>query len=193
MAPRSSRRLKSVKETKKRELPTSKSLPGEPASKKAFLNHLKKPSLNSLSNILVNDTFPLAKLPWSEEWSQVDTKCAQQHFPCGELEQYLSLVNAVYHRPYRKVQEFVPEALPLAVLKSFLRKPSIFETWAPYEIAVFESGMCIHGKEFHLIQKQLKTKSVKEIIAFYYMWKKTSHYQLWKKAFAKLQESLEAE
>ena len=29
----------------------------------------------------------------------------------------------------------------------------------------------------------LKTKSTKDVIEFYYVWKMTSHYQQWKKAF----------
>jgi hypothetical protein len=30
----------------------------------------------------------------------------------------------------------------------------------------------------------VKTKTVQEVVEFYYDWKKTSHYKEWKKAFA---------
>lgn len=43
--------------------------------------------------------------------------------------------------------------------------------------------MTLFGKKFHKIQKCVQTKSVKEIIEFYYFWKKTSHYKQWKKSF----------
>jgi len=43
--------------------------------------------------------------------------------------------------------------------------------------------MALHGKHFHIISKFVKTKSTKEIIEFYYIWKKTSHYRRWKNGF----------
>lgn len=33
------------------------------------------------------------------------------------------------------------------------------------------------------LAKQIKTKTVKDIIEFYYEWKKTSHYKQWKKSY----------
>jgi hypothetical protein len=72
----------------------------------------------------------------------------------------------------------------LAYLKSPVRKPSILEHWNPLEIACFEAGMAVHGKEFNtLSQHVIPTKTTKQIIDFYYIWKKTSHYQKWKKEF----------
>ena len=38
----------------------------------------------------------------------------------------------------------------------------------------------MYGKIFHEVQKVVKTKTTKEIIEFYYIWKKTSHYKKWK-------------
>ncbi len=43
--------------------------------------------------------------------------------------------------------------------------------------------MALHGKHFHIISKFVKTKSTKEIIEFYYIWKKTCHYRRWKNGF----------
>jgi hypothetical protein len=71
----------------------------------------------------------------------------------------------------------------LAYLKSPVRKPMIIETWSPMDIAMFEAALAVHGKEFHIIQRHVATKSTKEIIDFYYIWKKTSHYTKWKQEF----------
>ena len=72
---------------------------------------------------------------------------------------------------------------------------------SPIEIAKFESGMCLFGKRFHVLQRLIKTKTCKDIVAFYYSyvacqrhvpdptggglnrWKSTPNYKLWKKRF----------
>jgi len=64
-----------------------------------------------------------------------------------------------------------------------LRKPNIIEKWSPLELSVFEASITLFGKDFHKIQKQIKTKSCKEVIEFYYTWKKTNHYKQWKKTY----------
>lgn len=64
-----------------------------------------------------------------------------------------------------------------------LRKQLPIERWSPFEVSIFESSICIYGKNFNRIQKDVQTKSVKEIIEFYYDWKKTNHYKEWKKTF----------
>lgn len=90
-------------------------------------------------------------------------------------------------RPYgfdSTLREYPIEGIsPLGYLKSPLRRPSIIERWSPYEIAVFESALLHHGKEFHLVSREIKTKSTKEVIDFYYVWKKTAHYKKWKEQF----------
>ena len=49
------------------------------------------------------------------------------------------------------------------------------------DIALFESGVCSYGKDFASIQKNvLPHKTVNEIVAFFYTWKKGSHYYMWK-------------
>jgi hypothetical protein len=60
------------------------------------------------------------------------------------------------------------------------RPATILEQWNPREIALFEAAMYLHGKQFHKVQRLVKTKSTKDIVAFYYIWKKTSHYTQWK-------------
>ena len=71
----------------------------------------------------------------------------------------------------------------LGYLKSPLRRPSIIEKWSPYEISLFEAALLHHGKEFHLVSRIVKTKTTKEVIDFYYIWKKTTHYKKWKSQF----------
>lgn len=71
----------------------------------------------------------------------------------------------------------------LGVLTSPLRRPSVVEKWSPYEIAVFESALSLYGKHFHQVQKVVRTKTCKEIVEFYYIWKKTSHYKVWKRQY----------
>ena len=77
----------------------------------------------------------------------------------------------------------IEQMTALGYLTSPLRRPTIIEKWSPYEIATFEASMALHGKHFHIISKFVKTKSTKEIIEFYYIWKKTSHYRRWKNGF----------
>lgn len=51
-----------------------------------------------------------------------------------------------------------------------VRRPLVFETWSPREIATFEGALALHGKSFHMVQQFVKTKSTKEVIEFYYVW-----------------------
>lgn len=73
----------------------------------------------------------------------------------------------------------------LGYLKSPIRRPTIIEKWSPYDIAMFEAAIAEHGKNFPRIRNEINntTKSVKDIIEFYYIWKKTSHYVQWKKEY----------
>jgi hypothetical protein len=71
----------------------------------------------------------------------------------------------------------------LGLLLSPLRRPTVVERWSPYEISIFEASLALCGKEFHQVQKFVKTKNTKEIIEFYYVWKKTAHYRVWKKQY----------
>ena len=69
------------------------------------------------------------------------------------------------------------------LLLSPLRKTLALDNWSPKEIALFEAGMCRLGKNFHQIQKLIKTKDTQEIVEFYYTcWKQSQHYQIWKQS-----------
>lgn len=57
------------------------------------------------------------------------------------------------------------------------------DRWSPYEIALFESGICLTGKLFPQLAKIVGSKSCKEVIEFYYLWKKSKNYQQWKVSY----------
>ncbi|XP_065519054.1 mesoderm induction early response protein 3 isoform X4 [Lathamus discolor] len=49
--------------------------------------------------------------------------------------------------------------------------------WTEEECRSFEDALRIYGKDFHLIQKnKVRTRTVAECVAFYYMWKKSERY-----------------
>jgi hypothetical protein len=88
----------------------------------------------------------------------------------------------------------IEQVTALGYLTSSLRRPTVIEKWSPYEIVTFEAAMALHGKIFHQVQKWVKTKSTKEIVEFYYIWKKTSHYRRWKSQYeAEIEESSDEE
>eukprot|EP00347_Sterkiella_histriomuscorum_P020303 403338323 len=61
-----------------------------------------------------------------------------------------------------------------------LRSDHPFELWAPKEVALFEACICRYGKNFDKFIPFIKSKSEKEVIDFYFAWKKTEHYKTWK-------------
>ena len=68
----------------------------------------------------------------------------------------------------------------LGRLTSAIREPSILDRWSPYEIALFESGICMYGKQFPTLASLVGSKNAKECIEFYYAWKKSKNYAQWK-------------
>ena len=73
----------------------------------------------------------------------------------------------------------------LASLLSAVRPHSVIDMWSPYEIAIFESAICVFGKKFNWISKLLKNKETTEVVEFYYLWKKTKNYVKWKDSYVK--------
>ena len=67
-----------------------------------------------------------------------------------------------------------------------MRRATITDQWSPREIAVFEAALCIYGKEFHTVRKLVAQcgggKTTRQVVEFYYLWKKSSHYRDWKGA-----------
>ncbi|OXU27059.1 hypothetical protein TSAR_008600 [Trichomalopsis sarcophagae] len=51
--------------------------------------------------------------------------------------------------------------------------------WSEEECHNFETGLRNYGKDFHLIQKnKVRTRSVGELVQFYYLWKKTERHDI---------------
>ncbi|ETN65872.1 mesoderm induction early response protein 1 [Anopheles darlingi] len=51
--------------------------------------------------------------------------------------------------------------------------------WSEEECRNFENGLRVHGKDFHMIQQtKVRTRSVGELVQFYYLWKKTERHDL---------------
>jgi len=66
------------------------------------------------------------------------------------------------------------------LILSPLRKRSPIDEWNPREVALFESAMCFKGKRFYEISKMIGTKNTKQCVEFYYHWKQSSNYAVWK-------------
>eukprot|EP01038_Epipyxis_sp_PR26KG_P014325 gene14325-19216_t len=96
---------------------------------------------------------------------------------------YPSIEYGTYGYDNEKGRFPVDRITSLGLLLCPLRKVNVIEKWSPFEIALFEASITLEGKDFHKIQKHVKSKSVKEIIEFYYEWKKTGHYKQWKKVY----------
>lgn len=60
----------------------------------------------------------------------------------------------------------------LGFLLNPMRRPMVIEKWSPHEVAVFEASLTLFGKNFHQVAKFIKTKTTKDVIEFYYVWKK---------------------
>jgi hypothetical protein len=87
------------------------------------------------------------------------------------------------------------------------------DSWTPFEIRVFEVAIECYGKEFHRIAEavralhclmmstlnenvdvehrpnQIGSKTCRDVVAFYYVWKKDSYYQLVKNRWEKRNEA----
>lgn len=50
------------------------------------------------------------------------------------------------------------------------------EIWSEEECKNFEKVLQFHGKKFNYVQKLVPSKSVKDVVAFYYFWKRSERY-----------------
>lgn len=110
----------------------------------------------------------------------------------ARIDELLSAVAQMYYPPvckYKYSKEPEPkwrsersetEISTLELLMSPLRKKSALDDWTPKEIALFEAGITSLGKDFGAIHQLIKTKSSKEVVDFFYTWKQSSHYLMWK-------------
>ena len=68
----------------------------------------------------------------------------------------------------------------LDLLINPLRKSFPWETWSPYEIALFNCRICKFNTNFDLYLNIITTKTKEEVIDFYYTWKSSKYYKMWK-------------
>ena len=134
--------------------------------------------------------------------SQKDVGPAAKGRVMSAFEGYLTVVSGMYFNGDARASvkgkpKRDPSILPLqrrstlGMLTSPARRERPLDEWNPRELAAFEAAICAVGKNFSAIQKQVRTKSTKEIIEFFYLWKKTSHYDAWKKGYEKEYEIVE--
>lgn len=69
----------------------------------------------------------------------------------------------------------------LQLLLSPLREPSPLDAWSAREIALFEAGLCSGSKDFYELHRLIGTKSTNQCVEFYYVWKRSPHFAVWKK------------
>jgi len=105
-----------------------------------------------------------------------------------QLDGVLRAVSEMFYRrrPVEQQSKYViyneyPDAYKsLELIKSPIRKPNVLENWTLREIALFECGICEQGKDFYQIAKIIQTKTTKDCVEFYYHWKRSSHYHMFK-------------
>ncbi|KAF9919295.1 putative PHD type zinc finger protein with BAH domain-containing protein [Lobosporangium transversale] len=60
------------------------------------------------------------------------------------------------------------------------------EDWTAKEVEAFEEGIRLYGHELFAIKKKVETRSMKDIVRFFYHWKKTERYQPVYSVFTKI-------
>ena len=77
-------------------------------------------------------------------------------------------------------EQVVPSYDLVEQLVSPVRFSQVFEHWSPLQVAVFEAGICQFGRQWSLLAQVTPGKDRNEVISFYYLWKQSSHYRVWK-------------
>lgn len=73
----------------------------------------------------------------------------------------------------------VEEALRRRRINSASSSNTEMSQWSEEECRNFENGLRIYGKDFHTIQQsKVRTRSVGELVQFYYLWKKTERHDV---------------
>jgi hypothetical protein len=103
------------------------------------------------------------------------------------LEEYVEAVGNIMFPDDIRVNPYydgLERATALGYLTSPLRRRTIWEDWSPREVALFEAALTLYGKQFSKIaDKYLSNKCTKDVVAFYYIWKKTQRYKEWKSQY----------
>ena len=71
-------------------------------------------------------------------------------------------------------------------------KSGRYQPWQPYEVDLFYEGLVRYHKNFTKIARHVGTKSVKDCVEFYYLWKNICHEESesFKSLFAQEESSL---
>ena len=152
------------------------------------------PRCTSPSHFLMDDAAAAASAGSSSSSLPFPSSSASRHADKLRTDALLSSVSALYYR-HRSLHPSSPqdvlvsaeydrsEYTTLDTLCSPLRQPSPLDSWSPLDVALFESGICCHGKDFHAVSRLMGgRRSVSECVEFYYLWKKSGHYAMWKEA-----------
>ncbi len=98
------------------------------------------------------------------------------------IDDLLTLVGNIYYQQSEagksNAQWSLIRRTTLGHLTSPAREFSVIDRWSPYEVAIFESAICLVGKNFSQIANVIKTKTTGDCVEFYYIWK-VRHY-IWK-------------
>lgn len=112
--------------------------------------------------------------------------------PCGnhlrDDEQSLYLLLQCGHNTEealrrRRLNATLPPVVAVAVAATASNQSPGNDTrmslWSEEECRNFESGLRVYGKDFHAIQQsKVRTRSVSELVQFYYLWKKTERHDI---------------
>jgi len=60
-------------------------------------------------------------------------------------------------------------------------KPDLSKHWSNLEVVLFELGMTTDPKNFIEIQRKIGTKTLQEVVHFYWYWRTTNNYKEWRK------------
>nr|CCA14765.1 hypothetical protein PITG_05634 [Albugo laibachii Nc14] len=75
--------------------------------------------------------------------------------------------HANFTRNFTQLRQIACDAFP-----SELRAVQFYEKWTYLEIGIFEECIDRFGKCFHKIAREIPGKSVRDVISFYYLWKR---------------------
>lgn len=99
------------------------------------------------------------------------------------MEDYIESVGQLMMPGTTLNPHYAERVTALGYLTSPSRRKTIWEDWSPRQVALFEAGILQYGKDFSTISNLLEKKETKDVVAFYYVWKKTRHYQEWKRQY----------
>ncbi|XP_031640179.1 mesoderm induction early response protein 1 [Contarinia nasturtii] len=79
----------------------------------------------------------------------------------------------------RRLNATIPQTAVAVAATASNQSPIENTLWSEEECRNFESGLRVYGKDFHAIQQsKVRTRSVSELVQFYYLWKKTERHDI---------------